>query len=581
LATRRRVVLGAFFTTSILGAAVAAPTAVLAATITVNTLADSNTANDGACSLREAITAANLNAANTNNDCTDGTSGGFDDITRSVDGTITLGSDLPAITDGIAIDGNYSLVIDGGGSARPFTVVSGGLTLYRLTIQNGFVGGTFGFGGAISNGSTVALEHVTIRSSKATSGGAIHNNGAMAINNSTIEGNTATEVGGAIFDETGGAVTLRNTTISGNKAAQGGGVYSLGATTIAHATIARNTANCGGGGGVYKGAGAITVTNSILVANTGGQTAGGLIEPVASVVRSSADGVIDTALRDNGGDIRTYRLPAGSPALSLGIQQWCGFVDNVDQRGLARPNAPTSKCDAGADQRDRVAPTMTVKPKIRLRENVSLSGTKLRATLLGWSATDGSGIGIERFSLQRQVNGGSWTSVSTSVQARPDVFAFPATGQYNVNLSKDKRYRFRIRAVDEDKNVSAWAYTPTVTARLFQQTNSRVAFSTGWTTASSTKFSGGSVKYTKTVGKSVRFTFTGRAFALVTTVRAQNLSLKAYTDGVAGLRELSSTQTAYQRQMFPQFFSGSERHVIRYVLNGSARFDVDAIAILE
>ena len=67
----------------------------------------------------------------------------------------------------------------------------------------------------------------------------------------------------------------------------------------------------------------------------------------------------------------------------------------------------------------------------------------------------------------------------------------------------------------------------------------------------------------------------------MTTVRPQKLSLTTYTDGTAGLREVTAVDIAFQRQMFTQSFSRSERHVIRYVLNGPARLDVDAIAFLE
>ena len=582
MATRRRALLGALLTTSILGSAFAAPAVVLGAVdITVNTLADSNTAGDGACSLREAITAANLNAGNTNDDCVDGSSTGYDAIVWAVEGTITLTSNLPDITDALAIDGNLAMIIDGADAYRPFQVISGGLTLREITIQNGFAGGPFGFGGAISNGSSTALDLVTIRSSRASYGGGIHNNGTMVIGKSTIEGNSATTSGGGIYNES--SLTARNVTITGNTAPAGGGFATVGAATVVHATIARNTANTDSGGGFIRAGGTLDLYNSLVVGNGGGQGVGSY-GSAGDLVQASTTGVIDTALRDNGGDTLTLRLPAGSPALSIGEQTWCGFVDNVDQRGLARPNGATAKCDAGAVQRDRTAPVMTAKPQLMLRNFVSLSGTSLRAWLSGWQADDGAGIGTERFSLQRQVNGGDWSTVSTSITPHVDAAAFPTTGSYNVNLSKDKRYRFRIRAVDEDGNISGWAYTPTVTARLYQQTNSRFTFSSGWTTATSDKYSGGSVRYTKTDGKSLRMTFTGRAFAFVTTVRAgQPLTVDSYLDGVAtGQNSISSSvETKLRAQLWTQTWPTSARRTIRYVIDGTNRFDADAIAVLE
>jgi CSLREA domain-containing protein len=63
-----------------------------AANLLVNTVNDADNGGDGACSLREAITAANNNA--NYHECT-GTSYGNDTITFSVSGTITLGATLP------------------------------------------------------------------------------------------------------------------------------------------------------------------------------------------------------------------------------------------------------------------------------------------------------------------------------------------------------------------------------------------------------------------------------------------------------------------------------------------------------
>ncbi|MBI3965310.1 MAG: CSLREA domain-containing protein [Chloroflexi bacterium] len=73
-------------------------TPVEANTITVNSTANT-AADDGVCTLREAITAANTNASSgaTTGECTAGSSGA-DTITFSVTGTITVTTTLPAIS---------------------------------------------------------------------------------------------------------------------------------------------------------------------------------------------------------------------------------------------------------------------------------------------------------------------------------------------------------------------------------------------------------------------------------------------------------------------------------------------------
>jgi len=87
---------------SLLGGAVTV-TPARAASIVVNSNAD-NTTTDGLCTLREAITNANNDAA-TYPDCTAGSTA--DTITFAADYTITLtGSQLPTVNSTITINGN-------------------------------------------------------------------------------------------------------------------------------------------------------------------------------------------------------------------------------------------------------------------------------------------------------------------------------------------------------------------------------------------------------------------------------------------------------------------------------------------
>jgi len=87
--------------------AVAAPlrAQVMGTSIVVNSAADT-VIDDGLCTLREAITAANTDSASgsTTGECDP--TGGTDTITFAADYTITLGSQLPNITSSIIIRGN-------------------------------------------------------------------------------------------------------------------------------------------------------------------------------------------------------------------------------------------------------------------------------------------------------------------------------------------------------------------------------------------------------------------------------------------------------------------------------------------
>ncbi|MFN8000741.1 MAG: CSLREA domain-containing protein [Acidobacteriota bacterium] len=125
-------------------AAVASPTvtATLFATITVNTTADDNTVN-GNCTLREAIIAANTNAAV--DACTAGAAGGDNIVFNLGAGTPSIavtGSALPDITEPVVIDGATGgatrVELNGaaaGAGANGLTVKGGGSTIKSLVIN--------------------------------------------------------------------------------------------------------------------------------------------------------------------------------------------------------------------------------------------------------------------------------------------------------------------------------------------------------------------------------------------------------------------------------------------------------------
>jgi CSLREA domain-containing protein len=199
-----------------------------AASLIVTTIADT-TITDGLCSLREAITNANNDAA-TFSDCAAGT--GNDTITFSGTGlgTIILVSALPNITDvdGLTINGAGGVILDGANAFRVFDVFSAtaNLTLRNLTIQNARPAA--GAGGAIAhNGNALVVDNVTFLSNSSNgNGGAISNGGtSVQITNSTFTSNASiTANGGAISNS--GTLSVDNTAFTTNSVASGNGVRS-------------------------------------------------------------------------------------------------------------------------------------------------------------------------------------------------------------------------------------------------------------------------------------------------------------------------------------------------------------------
>ena len=185
-----------------------------AATITV----DSTTnvvADDGVCTVREAITAANTDTASgaTAGECPAGV--GADTIELDISLTYLLdvvdnstegGNGLPSITSEITINGNGS-TIQRDALAPDFRIfhlgVGGTLTLNDVTITGG-----------VASGPLVSGQR----------GGGIWNRGSLAtVTRSTISGNSATLVGGGIKHEGTDQLTVTDSTISGNSATDGGG----------------------------------------------------------------------------------------------------------------------------------------------------------------------------------------------------------------------------------------------------------------------------------------------------------------------------------------------------------------------
>ena len=119
-------------------ASIAVSPALWAATITVNSTADT-AANDGVCTLREAITAANTNIASgvLAGECIAGSAAGVDDIVFNIVGAgvklITPATQLPLITTPVHING-YT---QPGASANSLVAAAGSNAVFLIEIDNG------------------------------------------------------------------------------------------------------------------------------------------------------------------------------------------------------------------------------------------------------------------------------------------------------------------------------------------------------------------------------------------------------------------------------------------------------------
>lgn len=241
--------------------------------ITVNTAAD-NLTDDGLCSLREAITAANTNApVNGTDDCDHDGSGGTDGISFAGNYTITLGSALPAITEDLTIFGNGTAntilqanAAFGVATYRVLTIDGATATLHLLTIRNG------------NCPNTCTID--TVRGA-----GILSRNSALTLNNVTVSGNTAWGAGG-IYSSSGGSLTIQNgSLISGNSSTNSvglgsaGGISFSGSTLLVDDSTISNNSGDGNGGGIefVSLSGSATIQNGSSVSYNFTDARGGAV----------------------------------------------------------------------------------------------------------------------------------------------------------------------------------------------------------------------------------------------------------------------------------------------------------------
>lgn len=363
------------------------------ALITVNTI-DDELNEDGDCSLREAIRAANLDSQ------VDGCPAGDGADTIQVgEGTFlfkqtgtaedeALNGDLD-ITDDLTITGAGVgvTIIDGDHLDRIFHIVSEvSVVLSGVTIQNGNAStssGLVGGGGILNENGHLDVFSSTISSNRAVgAGGGIKNAGTLNLVDVTISGNVSDQGGGINND---GSLTLINVTLNNNESFKtGGGMDNSGDSTLTNVTFETNSTQGKNGGDAIFNDGNITILNGTIVGNTIVVVNENMIRFKNSIVsggknRENCKGsgtftsyghnldsgdtchfkedlgdILRTvpmlgALEDNQGPTKTIGLLEGSPAIDSADDIDC---PSKDQRGAFRPadgdEDGTDVCDIGA-----------------------------------------------------------------------------------------------------------------------------------------------------------------------------------------------------------------------------------------
>ncbi len=217
----------------------------------------------------------------------------------------------------------------------------GNLRLVGSTVDNN----SADYGGAIrSSDGDVTLVNSTLSGNTASWGGAIHaSSGSLILSNSTASGNTAS-YGGAIYSADA-SISLTNSTLAHNTATRGSAIYThMGSITLDNATLSANHATLAGTIHMAFPSGTITMYNSIISGNSGGDINGGTRTGDHNLLGSVANLNLGP-LADYGGPTKTMLPQDGSATIDAGDDSRC---QGADQRGVLRPQGV--HCDIGATE---------------------------------------------------------------------------------------------------------------------------------------------------------------------------------------------------------------------------------------
>ena len=318
--------------------------------IVVNSAAD-NLKNDNACTLREAIIAANKDqrSGSKPNECQAGDGADIIHIPAELE-SVTLtrsdnGNEDSSATGDLDISEDVTIESIGGTvlinaiedySDRIFHIHSGEITIHGLTISGGRVDGS---GGGILNLSRLSLTNVTITDNSASAnGGGLANLGVMAVNNVTVAGNTSD------VDFSG----------QGN----GGGIYHSGSTfTISNSIIAGNSS----GGALLISPDCFGNLESLGYSLVENNTACQLSGDIAGNILGQ-DPLLEP-LANSSGELLAFSPAEGSPTIDAGNPATPGSnpaaCEVTDQFGAFRPHGV--RCDMGSVEEGRTNATNLIR----------------------------------------------------------------------------------------------------------------------------------------------------------------------------------------------------------------------------
>jgi CSLREA domain-containing protein len=324
-------------------------------------------------------------------------------------------------------------------------------------------------------------------------GGAIYRQeGELDLSASTLVDNNATLAGGGVYFTTEEPGLLVNDTLQGNDALPEGGALYIKPevepyVTLLNDTIARNTSESGGG--IARPQGIVSVTNTIVALNSGGDCFestgeeadhGGNIDgdgtcfhrpPTGNHTEVTEEELKLGTLGEYGGLTETIPLDAGSPAIKDGIAT-CALTD---ERGVARPS---EKCDSGAYE---VGPY--TQPPLPSVEGASAEPQSGAATVS--AKVNPNGVEVTSCEIEYGLEGGFEYAVPCSPGPGSGSAAVTVEGSLG-ELIAGAKYQYRIVVINTNGVTDGPTSTFTVASQTTTTTTTTSSSSTATTTTTST-----------------------------------------------------------------------------------------------
>jgi hypothetical protein len=394
-------------------------------------------------------TAGNGGAGGAGAQAAAGTNGGNGGAAGTGGGIENAGGTLTVIAS--TIRGNTAGNGASGGNGGSGTTTTGG---------NGGNGGAAGAGGGIwTDGGNLSVTNATLASNSAGGGGAGGDGGPGTTTggnggNGGVGGN-----GGGVGAAAPSSAGLLQVTGAGNSAGAGGAAG--GAGTGPAAGTAGTAGAAGSTGGVFDQGSSITLRNSLLALNGGGNCSGTVLDggfnlsfgdSTCPATFSSGDPNLGP-LQNNGGPAPTISLQTGSAAINQ-IPASGANCPATDERGVPRPSgSSSSKCDIGAyEVTGPVAVTGAA-------SSITLTGATVSANVI-----PNAGLAAVAFQYGTSTKYGS----TSSVQRVGGVTATPVTAKLS-RLAPNTIYHYRVVAVAMDgtsvggDRTFTTSVTPTIT----------------------------------------------------------------------------------------------------------------------